>query len=186
MTGDEMSVLFHDPHDLIDALEGRTVKACDDGCEAHGVLRRVTQRGEERDVGPGWSSPTIYMVDIVTPETGDLICRTDVRNFDLLEVVPVSDPTPSTDGAPDPEEVVDVVALTRRETSLLAARIVARHSRAVEDWLLWEDYPLLSQAGFEELCDAVRRQADDTLRACDRIGEVSGMDAAEIEERTRG
>ena len=79
---------FLDMHAAIDALDGWGVAVEGlDGLTADGIFQRVTGRGEEGDVGPGWSKPDIYMIELVEVLTGRLVLRTDFRNLRRVKVL---------------------------------------------------------------------------------------------------
>jgi hypothetical protein len=52
------------------------------------------------------------------------------------------------------------IVLTDNEAAALGLLVAIRKLADVEDWLLWEDLPLLTAGGFEDVSDAVRAQSD--------------------------
>jgi hypothetical protein len=79
---------FLDLNPAIDALDGWCVEVEGlDGWTADGLFRRVTRRGEEFHVSPGWSKPDIYMIELVDPMTEELVTRTDFRNLRRVKVL---------------------------------------------------------------------------------------------------
>lgn len=50
----------------------------------------------------------------------------------------------------------DAVVLTDDETEALAYHLLATYARWCQDWLEWEDVPMLSEFGFEKLAESVK------------------------------
>ena len=63
-----------------------------------------------------------------------------------------------------------LIVLTEEETIALAMRLAVRNLNDCDEWLNWEDVPLLDEDGFDRLTDAmtdVRIELGATWLGCD-------------------
>lgn len=77
----------------------------------------------------------------------------------------------------------DAVELTHAEATLLAKRLVARHIAHDEDWITWEDVPLLSEQAWLRLFDEVTAVGEALLDEVRRYEWANAMDSAHLLER---
>lgn len=73
--------------------------------------------------------------------------------------------------------------LTEEETVALAMRLAVRNLNDCDEWLNWEDVPLLDEDGFDRLTDAMTDVRIGLERKLSRYEQEFDVDSAEIESR---
>lgn len=77
------------------------------------------------------------------------------------------------------------VELTMAEAMALARRVAADHLDTRSDWLLWEDFPMLSEQAFERLHEAVEAVAKDADDEADGMDVAEDIDSMLLRERAQ-
>lgn len=76
-----------------------------------------------------------------------------------------------------------IIVLTEEETMALAMRLVVRHLNDTNEWLDWEDVPLLDEDGFNRLIDHVCDIRIGLERQTVAYERAADVDSREIESR---
>lgn len=79
--------------------------------------------------------------------------------------------------------MADPIVLTQKETELLAMRRVMWALVNAEEWLEWEDLPLLDEAGFDRVRAEVKAIEEWWVRRLMRAERDHDIDSAEVESR---
>lgn len=69
------------------------------------------------------------------------------------------------------------ITLSADETNALAMLVVVHHLEDVEEWLDWEDLPLLDADGFNQVVDAIRDQASAVSMVLTQLERATDTDA---------
>jgi hypothetical protein len=72
------------------------------------------------------------------------------------------------------------IVLTEYEATALANLIALRKLADVEDWHYWEDLPLLTAEGFEEVNEAIKAQADQLASTLASFEATTGVDSRQV------
>lgn len=79
----------------------------------------------------------------------------------------------------------DTVVLTVDEAAVLALRLIVEHLHVDDEWLMWEDVPLLAEGSFEMVEEAVKSHVRQLTVGLTRQERLLDIDSAHLLERAR-